>query len=339
MATRLLLFFLVSLPALAQSTISSYYGGLSEGGPVDGVSSRSYTIVVSGPELDHSVTGANANWNFNSLVFAGTAHYNNTPVTPQDLALYPNSQMVTAISTQIEPENAIEQFLYSNYFTITALTNPDMTLNFSANNAYIGAFAYGDYHSDTVGGTYSYGTYSGTFEGTLVSEVDAFGILSSNDVGFGSQQFEVTRLKTTQTLNLSYAIFGVVGSVTQTSWHYYRAGDMFPYFKTTTTAMSVPLLSINETTTLHEIATPAFLEINENNLASIRIAPNPVSDYLFVEDNSRIKSFDIYDTNGRFVLKVELSDTPADVSNLESGIYFARITTDGGSQIKKFVKK
>lgn len=73
---------------------------------------------------------------------------------------------------------------------------------------------------------------------------------------------------------------------------------------------------------------------------AISVYPNPTSSLLNVKAENRIKSIELYDVQGR-IIQVKKSDSNEvliDVSGYNSGVYFVKVTTDFGSQIKKIVK-
>lgn len=75
--------------------------------------------------------------------------------------------------------------------------------------------------------------------------------------------------------------------------------------------------------------------------ASILIYPNPVKEILTIKKNSNytIKSIQIFDVNGKEVLKIKKQQS-IKLNNLRSGVYFARIEEEQGKfMIKKIIKK
>ena len=69
----------------------------------------------------------------------------------------------------------------------------------------------------------------------------------------------------------------------------------------------------------------AGLSISENNIADLRIYPNPVSDNYatIVSSLSGDKFVELFDINGRKVLSTSISGDILDVSSLESGFYIS----------------
>ncbi|WP_010177621.1 T9SS type A sorting domain-containing protein [Aquimarina agarilytica] len=94
-----------------------------------------------------------------------------------------------------------------------------------------------------------------------------------------------------------------------------------------------------------------FFEIIENTLSlvdfdsfnqneQIRVYPNPASDYLYVNSKGygAVNELAIYDLNGRLVLsKKESKLTNIDVSFLEQGAYFVKITIGNKSVFKNII--
>lgn len=80
--------------------------------------------------------------------------------------------------------------------------------------------------------------------------------------------------------------------------------------------------------------------ISSNNLV---LFPNPVISHLTLKSNDLIKSVEIFTASGTRVSEknnyLPTSDILLDVSNLNSGFYFARVLTDKGMSIYKFFKQ
>ena len=82
--------------------------------------------------------------------------------------------------------------------------------------------------------------------------------------------------------------------------------------------------------------------INERN-THFNIYPNPANDMLNIEADVEIEKVLIYDVYGK-TQKLRNSETQKskntiDVSDLNSGVYFVKITTDKGESTKLFIKK
>ena len=73
------------------------------------------------------------------------------------------------------------------------------------------------------------------------------------------------------------------------------------------------------------------------------IYPNPVQSELYIATELQVEEISIYDIYGRQALcqqaNVSTSQQVIDVSDLGTGIYFVKISTDNGEIVKRFVKK
>lgn len=82
--------------------------------------------------------------------------------------------------------------------------------------------------------------------------------------------------------------------------------------------------------------------LNENNFASFRVAPNPVSGMLSIIPDSLISDgvFIVYDIEGREIIRiVSAADLTFDSEALAAGNYYLRLlSNDAYSQAVKFVK-
>jgi hypothetical protein len=79
-----------------------------------------------------------------------------------------------------------------------------------------------------------------------------------------------------------------------------------------------------------------------SKVTSVTISPNPVSDILFLEFNSDVKSgfYSIFSNLGNEMFKGEFdkSSNNINVSNLVDGIYYIRINSQQGNIVHKFIK-
>lgn len=336
MKTKLLCLLLISsVSVFAQSPINTFY--------ID--DADAFAVVTSNTPIDHSASGANLNWNFNQLVSVGDSNYFTLAPTASEITQFPNSNhVINSVATSNQVTSTSKLFVkdVANTISITGLQATDLELNFSTNNATLGAFPmnYGFSNTDPLAGTYTYGTYSGTFTGNIVTAVDAYGTLTTN-VG-GGNNLPVTRLKTIITINLNYGFITNVGTITQTTYSYYTSTNM--EFRSATTTALVPLASINQTDTVMESYMGSLgIETSHLQANQADILPNPVSNrlnfYAYASDNLIPLSYTIIDSNGRVVLKRETEEASIDVSLLEKGIYIAKIATNKGTVTKKIIKE
>ena len=76
---------------------------------------------------------------------------------------------------------------------------------------------------------------------------------------------------------------------------------------------------------------------------SISIYPNPATNSITISNdaNALLNSIEISDINGRVVLtkKIDTTEVQLSVSDLASGVYIVKVTTDKGIALKKFIKE
>lgn len=325
----------------AQEPIVGYYGYINDdSATTDGTGVRSYNRVTSASPLDQSATGANLTWNFNQLTAAGTSYYHNVAPTSGQTAQYPGTTRAVDNSVTIGGNTTMSRAFF-NGWAFTGVENADFTINYTDNGVFSTdmSMAYNETHSETIAGTYLYDGYNGTFTGTISGVVDAYGTLNLSDAGFGSTSDDVTRLKIVQSLSLQYPGFGTVGTAVFTSYHYYRQGDLYPFFTSTTSDFNIPLLSIDEEQTMLEAAIPALLGVPAVGQTAMSIAPNPVKNLLQIQSAEAVRSIRIADTNGRVVLSAPVFNNGIDLSPLAKGVYIAQINTDSGMLTRKIVKE
>ena len=82
------------------------------------------------------------------------------------------------------------------------------------------------------------------------------------------------------------------------------------------------------------------LGVNGIDVSLVYVFPNPVTAILNIELNGIvINNVKIYDALGKLVLEESYNFNELDVSNLNSGFLFIKITTDQGVSVKKVVKE
>ncbi|WP_028121539.1 T9SS-dependent choice-of-anchor J family protein [Epilithonimonas tenax] len=95
-------------------------------------------------------------------------------------------------------------------------------------------------------------------------------------------------------------------------------------------------ISIDDVT----VKATSLLAISDVAKKSVSIYPNPTTEILNVNVNSKINSADIYDFSGKLVRNVTVSaDNKVNVKDLKNGTYVLRVNTEAGSTSHKFIKK
>jgi len=80
------------------------------------------------------------------------------------------------------------------------------------------------------------------------------------------------------------------------------------------------------------------LAVENHNIETLVIYPNPVTSYLNIQTRKAITSVKITDISGRKIVKKIYSPNEIDVSDLSAGIYIIEIQTPDGVFRKKFIK-
>jgi hypothetical protein len=82
------------------------------------------------------------------------------------------------------------------------------------------------------------------------------------------------------------------------------------------------------------------LSTEETELTNVAIYPNPTSDFLEIQGITTIKGLEVYSIQGKRISISLESTTRINVSSLQSGIYFLKVTDDQNrSIVRKFIKK
>lgn len=325
--TLLLSFLLAAGITVAQNPIATLNGTLAAG-----EQTQPYQVVNVTANINQAVGGMNMLWNFGlATPVIGKSYINATP-TAEMLDSFPGSAMMSIGVETNDPDFTDITFLSSSY-ALTGVVNDEYVIYYDTDPGSFGTFPlqYGDLTADTVGGSYFYDGYEGTFTGTLTSEVDAYGTAT-----FGPNESAfVTRLRSVEVLELSYPGFGVVGSYVQTTYRYYREGDKWPVFKSTRTTIDIPALEIDSDVWVYEKADVDLATGNHDAIA-VAVSPNPVRSKAYISGAGEQLSVTVTDLLGKTVL--EANGAELDFSSLPSGMYLARITGAQGTTVKKIVK-
>jgi len=74
-------------------------------------------------------------------------------------------------------------------------------------------------------------------------------------------------------------------------------------------------------------------------LEGVDIFPNPTSGRISINGINTIKNVEVINITGQQVYYAKNSADNIDISSLQTGVYFMKITTENGFTIKKIVKK
>ncbi len=86
--------------------------------------------------------------------------------------------------------------------------------------------------------------------------------------------------------------------------------------------------------------TPVSLGVKENNIAGLKVYPNPVTNgKLFITTDANVeKTVAIYDVLGKQVVNTTATEF-VNVSNLKGGVYIVKISEEGKTATRKLVIK
>ena len=311
-----------------------------------------YAIIDSSNPLDENASGSDLIWNFTTLSQVGTNTDTNSSPTSEELSDYPNTTEVLTITSSDTPPIENKLFIRddSDEISLTGVTQgTNLSLEF-IDNATLGTFPLNFNYSnsdDTYGnfsGAYEGTNISGTFTGTLETDVDAYGTLTLNDFGSGAYNGNVTRLKTQLNISLNVTIINI-GTASITNYYYYDDITGQLVFRTSTNIIDIDSFGtvINETVIVYEALNQNILNTDEhthfNN--TIHIFPNPATNLLKFDkpENIKIEKIKVSDLRGRiFEVPFDSIDT-IDISNLLPGIYFIHIHTEANVYSQKIIKK
>jgi hypothetical protein len=346
--------FLLAVTASAQTTYNST-DFATAGETVD--------LTVAGNFLtaDFTLTGANQSWDYSALSSVGTdssvwldpedSGYKTTWCLLNFYLFNCNSQFSSAfnLASQVTDGFSLEAFGVTNvidHYSLspTALeakmigvtaqisdtslpftidyTSPDVVyqfpINFNDNYTNTGSLAV---DLSTLGYPIS---ISGTTQRTNL--VDGWGQLTTPAATYASVLKMKTTLVTDQTVVYNGTTYPIQATTITYSWF--------------DPAYSVPVLQVTGAE-VGEVFVPATVTFIGQALgithldafAGVSLFPNPTSGQLQLNTDIAVQQVDVFNTLG---VKVGNS---LNISGLENGIYFVKITTDAGSFTRKVVKK
>ncbi|MEJ5106869.1 T9SS type A sorting domain-containing protein [Chryseobacterium sp. MYb328] len=290
--------------------------------------------------VDNSATGANATFSNNGLTLGAPALVSYLPPAASEITTFPG--------TNIKMFEGTTSILYKASPTkleITGIVNPQVTLNLSMDNGTYMTYpiTYGPAQNDTAKGTFSSTLINGICVGTTSTEADAYGTLILG----GHTYNNILRVKFIQNFNL-YSVLDItfsnpLGSVTNTAYSYYDASHRYPLLSSTTVNLSVPALSINQTTTSSLALTIATLAAHEvNKKESFSIYPNPAQDFIGFKGNTENYSkANIYSLDGKLIKTADMNSGNIQISDLPPASYFIEVSGKNSETKKniKFIKK
>src|SRR5690606_26553448 len=79
----------------------------------------------------------------------------------------------------------------------------------------------------------------------------------------------------------------------------------------------------------------------DNNIIAASVYPNPATDELNIRAQNQISDVEVFNIlrQSLFLQNVAANSTTLNISSLQAGTYFAKVTIEGNSQVYKFIKK
>jgi len=315
----------------AQTTITKAFN--------DPVIGETVNNVLINGTVDNSATGNGVTFSNAGLTQGAASATSYSAPTATEITTFPGSTIkMTSIGTTAFYKSTATKL------EITGLVTTDATLNFSANNGtiitYPAGFGYNEV--DQAQGVFSSTLASGLFKGSITNTADAAGTLVIATKTYPN----VLRIKSVQSFNLyqstdTFFLFPI-GTITNTSYTYYDNIRKFPLLTSTNGNISVPLLSINQSTVGAQALNEIFLSASDVvKKKSFEMYPNPVQDFIgFTGEIINYSKANIYSLDGKLVKTSDLKSGKIHISELPPAAYFIEIS---GKNIQpesmKFIKK
>lgn len=329
----IVIFFVSTFLMNAQAPITSYFSAPQS----------EYATVLGA--LNEVPSGPNVSWDFGTLNASGISVDTFSAPTASQLADYPGTtQVLTITDVDMNTNEAFFKVDGSNLF-FTGGSNPLFTLDYNIDNAFIGSFplSFGSSPSitDAISGQINTQDQSTTYTGIVMTQVDAYGSLNFDVVGQGAYNGSVTRIKSVQQLAFTIVVFP--GTVSITTYNYYKDSDGDLVFRTSGGTVNIPGLGITQSFSSAEALITNTLSNDSYDMTEedgFTIVPNPVNDVLKItlKKPSVISSIALFDIDGRTVLKQLNPNHTLTIATLQSGVYILSITTNLGTTRERFIK-
>lgn len=205
-------------------------------------------------------------------------------------------------------------------------------------------FSLNDQVNDNFAGT-MYFSFSGlpmspAAAGTSFSKIDGTGTLKLNAT---TTLTGVLRCVTIDTLNTTVPVVGDIQLIrAQYEYYHHATGNMPVFTHTSAKIMTVggtdPLTEF--TVVLNSVEPDNFVSVKETQKTSFNVFPNPAKESLTISGDFAGASAKIVDQSGREVKNISVVNPGSVITlnELQKGIYFLVLNTNGISSVEKFMK-
>jgi hypothetical protein len=321
--------------------------------PIVGDSYGALTVDTNSTPLPMHISGAGVTWSITALTLTDSIVALNTfstAATYSNSANYANTNLVQYDSTTTTYFNSS-----TNMVELTGVDAGQFDLNYNAGNATIAMYpmAFGFSNTDnTVGGDMSvvtpFGPATGTFTGTVTTQVDGTGTLNLNNISVFNN---CVRLATMQNIlfDLATPLGQMAGILDQTTYNFYNSSSKFPLFSVTYFHVQVPDAGIDQGQAQVTILSSVAIGVKENSEKEIlfKAYPNPASDEVqlhFVLAKNESYTFEIVNAIGQVVKTVSMPNLhmgmyneTINTSDLRAGIYTIKVTGTSSHGTEKLV--
>lgn len=313
---------------------------------------NTYFLVDSNAVTYDAVTGSNVTWDYSNLL----GYSNETrdikiedPATTNQASNYTSSTKTINVNDQIRTyfsSTATERSSQGFVFTDANLGDVVITLSTDEEKLAEYPFGFGNSFTDNFSGNIIFNNPitgqpdNASLTGVAHASIDGQGTLILPD---GSSITDVIRYVLIDT---SYSTLPApVGDmeIIRTQFEYYDFANSnmplltFSKLKAQAPNSAQPLTELG--LSLSSVATQQFVGIDETEL-SFGVFPNPANDVLNIQgDFTGDAEITLMDQSGRIISVSNISNGQVNVAELESGIYFVKVSADGKTSTKTFMKK
>jgi hypothetical protein len=289
-------------------------------------------------------SGTGQTWNFASITTGTTITKSyGTTVPSGSAAAFPNANLAVKVGSDHTLFKTSATSLEFHGGNLSA-NGVSVLLDFNTPAVYATyPLGYGTNATNAVAGDISIFGQTGTFTGNVAFNGDGSGTLLLPGQTFNN----VLRVATTSTLNFSVFMGFVTGTVFLETFEYYDVSKfktaLFTISNTTVTSSSSPT-SVNSIMTVNTDALSVGVKENLKSVSDVRMFPNPAKGHVnlsFTNDNSLPASCEIINALGQTLRRENLGNEKGNVKhslnieNLDSGIYFIKLTVGPGVSVQK----
>lgn len=289
--------------------------------------------------------GTGQTWNFSSLTVMSTTVTMNgvTAASTGSTATYPSASMALSPGTGTNSFYSSTSSILNYWGGNNSMAGQQITLAYTSPAVYCSyPFSFGSTANTAIAGSATTIVGSGNFSGTNTVTASGTGMIMLP----GGYNF-TNILKVTNTQALTFTLAFGTGTVTQNKYDYYSPLSKYPLFSISNTTLSTSLAGTTTETLVtinNNYKTVGINESANKALANVTVYPNPAKDNInisFSNENAEPASYQLVNVLGQSIRQQSIPAVKGEslyninLSDVESGIYFVKLTVGNKTSVTK----